>query len=125
MARILVVDDDPLVLELVSETLIRLGHQTVPAGSGLQALARLSAEPFDLVIADIFMPGGTGLELLISMRAKNIDIPFICVSGGDGDLYGPYATTMASLGAAAVLRKPIDSERLTAALANAQIGGHN
>lgn len=116
MLKALVADDDPLILDLLSEMLTRLGHEVVRAGNGRQAFSRLSEEPFDLVIADIFMPGGTGLELLISMRAKQIDIPFICISGGDGDLYGPYATTMSSLGATTVLRKPVNTEDLQAAL---------
>jgi|SRR5579862_4246841 len=118
MARVLIVDDDPLILELLSDTVHRLGHEAVQAHSGSRALRQLDDDCFDLVIADIFMPNGTGLELLISMRAKHIDIPFACVSGGDGNLFKPYAATMKSLGAVAVLQKPIDSDQVASVIAS-------
>jgi two-component system, OmpR family, response regulator len=122
MARILVADDDPLIRDMVSATLQRAGHEFDLVSTGQQALGRLRDSQFDLVIADIFMPDGTGIELLISMRAKRIDIPFICISGGDGDLFRPYVTTMVSLGAYTVLRKPFTPSKLLDAVSYAIIG---
>ena len=112
MLRVLVVDDDPLMLDLLSDMVRRLGHDAEQAPSGQSALNRLASETFDLVIADIFMPNGTGLELLVSMRSKHIEVPFACVSGGDGDMFSPYVSTMRSLGAVAVLQKPIEPNQL-------------
>lgn len=122
MARILVADDDPLIRDMVSATLARAGHEFELVSTGQQALARLREGSFELVIADIFMPDGTGIELLISMRAKRIDLPFICISGGDGDLFRPYVTTMVSLGAYTVLRKPFTPAKLLDAVSYAIIG---
>lgn len=122
MSRILVADDDPLMREMVQIALIRANHEVELVTAGQQALNRLTNREFDAVVADIFMPGGTGIELLISMRAKRIDTPFICISGGDGDLYQPYASTMISLGASKVLRKPFAPEQLLDALASLGIG---
>jgi DNA-binding NtrC family response regulator len=118
MARVLVVDDDPLTLELLTDTIRRLGHHATQAHSGQRALKWLADDDFDLVIADIFMPNGTGLELLITMHTKRIEVPFACVSGGDGNLFKPYAATMTSLGAVAVLQKPVDPDQVGALLAS-------
>jgi len=96
----------------------RMGHEADQAHSGRRALDRLSKHHYDLVVADIFMQDGTGMELLISMRAKQIDVPFACVSGGDGTCFTPYASTMASLGAIAVLRKPVEMEQMEAIIAS-------
>jgi CheY-like chemotaxis protein len=116
MPRVLIADDDPLMRDLVTTTLLRSGHEIMTAENGTEALAMIEDEKFDVVVADIFMPEGTGIELLISIRAKHIDIPFICISGGDGDLFRPYVATMISLGAATVLKKPFTSEQLLAAV---------
>jgi CheY-like chemotaxis protein len=116
MPRVLIADDDPLMREMVATTLIRSGHQILTAENGNEALSMIEDEDFDVIIADIFMPEVTGIELLISIRAKNIEIPFICISGGDGDLFRPYAATMISLGAASVLQKPFAPEQLLAAV---------
>jgi DNA-binding NtrC family response regulator len=123
MARILVADDDPLMRDLVNVTLTRAGHDVALAETGQEALAHLDDSDFELVVADIFMPGGTGIELLISMRAKRMDMPFICISGGDGDLFRPYATTMVSLGAHKVLRKPFSPDQLLDAVRGCGVGG--
>jgi DNA-binding NtrC family response regulator len=111
-----------MVLTLLAEMLKRLGHEVVPVTSGQQAIACLEAEKFDAVISDIFMPDGTGIEVLVSIRAKQLDVPFICITGGDGTVFTPYANTMVSLGAMAVLQKPFNSARLEAALAGFKIG---
>ncbi len=123
MARILVADDDPLMRDMVNVTLSRAGHAVEVVATGEQALGQLADGSFELVVADIFMPGGTGIELLISMRAKRIELPFICISGGDGDLFRPYATTMVSLGAYKVLRKPFSPDQLIDAVRGCGIGG--
>ena len=120
--RVLVADDDPLMRELV-ETILRRGqHEVSVVSTGAEIVNMLKNGSYDLVICDIFMPGGTGIEILISLRAQNINVPFICISGGDGEMFRPYATTMRSLGATTVLQKPFSSEQLLAALTRAQSG---
>lgn len=123
MYRILVADDDPLMRELIEAILMRDGHQVTLVTTGSAAMEKVESEAFDLVVADIFMPGGTGLALLVSMREKDIQLPFICVSGGDGSLFRPYASTMTSLGAVSVLRKPFTPDQLLAALKRAMEEG--
>jgi two-component system response regulator FlrC len=69
MARILVVDDDEGVRSFVAEALERGNHQVTAAGSSDEAVTQLQAQPFDLLITDLQMPGRSGLELLAEARA--------------------------------------------------------
>lgn len=69
--HVLLVDDDPLVLDSTSALLIDLGHRVTGIGSGMEALIVLGQEPgFDLLLTDQVMPGMTGSELIL--RVKNL-----------------------------------------------------
>lgn len=67
-ARILIVDDEPYNLDLLEEELELLGHATVRASDGAEALACLEVEPVDLVLLDIMMPALDGDEVLRRMK---------------------------------------------------------
>ena len=68
---LLIVDDDPYVLESVSSLLQEYGYQVTTCRSGLEALQRLQTSSFDVVLTDIKMPQITGIELLQSIHAYN------------------------------------------------------
>jgi len=70
MSRVLVVDDEPKLGKLVSEMLELDGHEVARASSGREALARLSAERFDVVLTDLRMPEVDGLAVLLAARAQ-------------------------------------------------------
>ncbi len=116
MARLLLVDDDQHIVDLLTAILERAGHQISVATTGRQALSMLGKAPVDLVISDIFMPGGTGIELLTAMRAKEMNTGFIGVTGGHLGIFGPYANALKSLGAVTALQKPFNPEELLAAV---------
>ena len=69
-ARILVVDDEPSMREFLTICLRRAGHEAEAAEGGAQALERLDARPFDLVVTDLTMPGLDGMELLRQIVAR-------------------------------------------------------
>src|SRR5574337_788571 len=71
MARILVVDDEPKLGALVAEMLQADGHAVVRAAGGREALQRLAAEPFQVVLTDLRMPEVDGLEVLRGARARS------------------------------------------------------
>jgi DNA-binding response OmpR family regulator len=71
MARILLVDDDRSLLELLGDYLGRAGHQVEGIGDGARALTRLEADPADLVILDVSMPGLDGWRVLARIRAAS------------------------------------------------------
>ena len=68
--RVLVGDDEPDVALLLDTYLRRRGHQSRMAFSGEQALKLLEAEPFDLVLSDLRMPGMTGVQLHDRLEAQ-------------------------------------------------------
>ena len=70
MARILIVDDEPFVRNALGRAL--RGHDLVTAASGQEALAYLgAAEPFDLILCDLMMPGVSGMELYQHLRQRH------------------------------------------------------
>ena len=64
MARILLVDDNPFVQQVLAQLLTVLGHEVVQAGDGRQALAHLRRERYDAILTDVLMPEIDGLEVL-------------------------------------------------------------
>jgi CheY-like chemotaxis protein len=93
--RVLVVDDDPIVLSGTAAMLEDLGHVPTEVASGYAALEALrSARGFDLVIADHAMPGMTGTELAGHIRRGWPKLPIVIATGfaelpGDSDLVLP------------------------------------
>ncbi len=78
-AKVLVVDDEPTVREVVAGYLRRDGHSVAEAGDGLRALELLAADPPDLVVLDMMLPGVNGLDILRHIRSTG-DIPVIMLT---------------------------------------------
>ncbi len=70
MARLLVVEDDPDILSLVTARCRAAGHKVLPATSGQQALEALGDTPPDVAILDVGLPMMTGFELLTELRKR-------------------------------------------------------
>lgn len=97
MARILIVDDNRMILQALSEHLESLGHETEVASSGKDALELLAHERPDLIIMDIVMPGMSGIEVTQKIREKPEirDIPVIAFTsqsnqGQWNDIFNDY-----------------------------------
>ena len=80
MAKILIVDDEPRIRELIHEHLQYAGYICEEAGDGSAALAQLSGGGFDLVILDLMMPFMDGMTCLREMRARHINTPVIILT---------------------------------------------
>ncbi len=111
--RILVVDDEEMIRELCSHILQSEGYMVAAAGSGREALAELAANPADLLITDIKMPGMDGLELFEHVRKINPDIVTIFITG-----HGTLDTAIESLmrGVEGFVLKPFTQEELISAV---------
>ena len=85
--RILIVEDDPVILEGLEEKLGREGYQIASARDGEEAKEKLSEEPPDLVILDLMLPRVDGLSVLRWFREHNTDVPVLILSarGQEGD----------------------------------------
>ncbi len=80
--RVLLVDDDPDLLEALRRALAGVGHDVVTATDGLEALRLLDGpDPFDAVVSDISMPRMTGIELLRAVRDRDFDLPVLLITG--------------------------------------------
>ncbi len=107
--RILVVDDDR-AFRLATQTLLTDdGYTVVPAANGADALARLQAESFDLMLSDMVMGSMSGLALLRQVKAQSPDLPVIMVTG-----FGSIATAVEAMrqGATDYLTKPTNNDEL-------------
>jgi DNA-binding response OmpR family regulator len=80
MAKVLVVDDDQTVREVVVSYLKAAGHEVVEAADGEAALAAMRATPADLVVLDLMMPGVDGLEVCRRLRANGDDVPVVMLT---------------------------------------------
>jgi response regulator RpfG family c-di-GMP phosphodiesterase len=108
---ILLVDDEPELLEICRETLEDAGHRVHTAGDGLQALDVLAAQRVDLVLSDIVMPRMNGMSLLREINARELDADVVFLTG-----YGTVENSVEclQLGAADYLLKPFDIRELVA-----------
>jgi len=77
--RVLVVDDDPELAELVSKSLVRDGHAVVVAATLDEARAAV-IEPFDVVVLDLRLPDGSGIELCRELRQRGDSVPILLLT---------------------------------------------
>ncbi|MCG6923574.1 MAG: sigma-54 dependent transcriptional regulator [Acidobacteriota bacterium] len=106
---ILVVDDEEAQRKVLAGFLRKKGFEVLTSGTAADALELAAAQTVDLVLTDLRMPGGGGLELLRGLRALNPEIPVIVMTA-----YGTVASAVEAMkqGAADYLGKPIDLDEL-------------
>ncbi len=111
---VLIVDDDPDMLRLMTTWLRGAGCVVRTAQSGADALAAIEVARPDVVVTDLFMDGMSGMELLEEIQARNPSLPVLMLSG---QAQIPDAVRATHLGSAAFLTKPIAKESLIAEVA--------
>jgi two-component system chemotaxis response regulator CheY len=111
MAKVLVIDDDPLFREIAREMLTQVGHTVTLADDGAKAIL-LPAEPTpDLAVVDMLMPERDGIETIGDLQARWPTIKVIAVSAGARGLEPDLLLRAAkALGANATLAKPVERE---------------
>jgi two-component system NtrC family response regulator len=112
-AKILVVDDEPEICEVISHYLGKKNYEVITATSAKEAMAKFSSEKPALILLDIRMPDMDGVECLKELKKMNKDIPVIMVSAVT-DL--DKAKETMKLGATDYLAKPIGFEALEMAI---------
>lgn len=111
--RLLVVDDECHARAYFQSVLTQAGHDVLLANNGSQALKELRAHPFDLVLIDLVMPDGEGIETIQAMRKEQPGLKILAVSGF---FAGEYLKLARHLGANFTLAKPVDPTRLVMAV---------
>ena len=115
-ARILLVDDEEMVLETLSEVLSGEGHEVVTAASGRQALARFGEARFDLVLTDLGMPEMSGWELAAAIKQRDPAMPVAMITGWGAEF---SAEQLSERGVDLVLAKPFDCTQVTTLVSRA------
>jgi CheY-like chemotaxis protein len=110
-AKVLTVDDDPLVRDVMSDVLTTAGYEVITASSGLEAICTAQNGGIDFILMDHNMPNMTGLEAARRLQAdpRTRNIPVAIITGG---LTGAEEQAVHRAGCVALLRKPISMERL-------------
>jgi DNA-binding response OmpR family regulator len=109
--RILVVDDEPHIVDVVRAYLLRDGHEVLTAADGLRALEIARIAGPDLLVLDVMLPGATGFDVLRSLRGQGSRVPVIMLTARD-DLVDRVAGL--ELGADDYVVKPFEPRELVA-----------
>ena len=112
MQRILIIDDDEQVRDLLSEILGRAGYEVLAASNGAEGLRLYRAQPADLVITDLIMPEKEGMETILALRKDFPKVRIIAVSGGGRSGAISYLPIAKSLGAARTVAKPFSKQEI-------------
>ncbi|MBC7530962.1 MAG: response regulator [Oligoflexus sp.] len=79
--KILIVEDEPMLLEMLVDLSESFGFDVLPASNGQLAIEILKAQKVDIILSDINMPLVSGLQLLIKCRKMNVTAPFVFLTG--------------------------------------------
>jgi DNA-binding NtrC family response regulator len=114
--RVLIVDDEPSLLLTLAANVELEGFEVDTASTGDEALEKFAAQPFDIVLTDIRMPGMNGVELFRRVRALDPNLPVVLMTG-----YAIEGLMNEAIqeGAFAVLPKPFDIPKAIRALTHA------
>lgn len=108
MKKVLVIDDDPIQLEIVKNLLTESGFEVIEASSGESVENIIVRHKPGLVLTDIIMPNRDGFEAILSIRKKLREfVPIIAMSSNED-----YLDFARKLGADAALTKPFDADAL-------------
>lgn len=107
MARVLVVEDDPTILSLVSEILRDEGHEVASASGGHAGLALLEPVLPHLILLDMRMPGMDGWGFAAELKARGVSVPVVVMTAARD-----AAKSAAEIGAAAYVSKPFDIDEM-------------
>jgi DNA-binding response OmpR family regulator len=106
--KILVIDDDLLLLRTMSRILVADGHEVFTASDGERAMALYREKQPGLVITDIVMPGQEGIETILTLRRDDNPVKIIAISGMDAEMLD----TARLIGADDILEKPFRAQEL-------------
>lgn len=118
MAKVLIVDDDEQARLLERHILESAGHELYFAKNGAEAMRLFMRKTPDVVVTDLHMPGGDGIELIEALVGMFSDVRIIAISGTAAELL----STAKMMGARATLQKPVDPQVLLDAVTKALSG---
>ena len=115
-ANVLVIEDDPMMRDVLAEWLAAAGYSVRTAKDGCAGLEAVRAAEPALVVTDIHMPGTGGATVIVELKHRHPEIPVIAISGLFCSGHGMDAEAAISLGAARALAKPFKRAQLLEAV---------
>ena len=116
MVHILVIDDEPSVLDVLRKILQLEGYEVITACNGEEGLELFRQFPCDLVITDMVMPVKDGLQTILDLRKEKPDIPVVAMSGGGTISKERYLVVAGYLDKVITIPKPFSVESITEAV---------
>lgn len=117
MKRILVIDDDIQVRQLLKQILEQAGYEVAEAPDGKVGIRLYRDKPADLIITDIIMPEKEGVETIIELRRDFPDVKIIAISGGSRGIDAQNCLSyVKQLGVMRTFAKPVDRGELLVAV---------
>lgn len=116
MAKILLVEDDELVRDMLAQVLQRASHEVESANDGEQATEILKKIEPDIMVTDIIMPKKSGITLITEVKNKHPNMEIIAISGGGRLDPTGYLDLSETLGATVSFEKPVDKSALLMAI---------
>jgi CheY-like chemotaxis protein len=113
---ILIIDDEPQFRSLFIEKLAKFPYTVLEAENGDEGLRRFQENKPDLVVTDLVMPKKEGIETIIELKKTTPGVKIIAISGGGRNTPGSYLDMAKRMGAAHVFAKPVDWEKMLAAI---------
>ena len=115
--RVLLVEDDDQLRNCLAQLLRRTPHRVICAAGPETALRFLATEAFDVLVTDMLLGAGDGIDVISAARAALPDIRIVAMSGGDDDFRASSCLSLAvAFGASAPLVKPFSFEELRSAI---------
>lgn len=116
MAKILLVEDDDLVRDMLTQVLQRASHEVISVANGEDATTSLQTSEPDIMVTDIIMPKKSGITLISEVKNRHPGLEIIAISGGGRLDPTGYLDLSESLGASVSFEKPIDNNALLMAI---------
>lgn len=110
--RILVIDDEPQMQNMLKQMIEDKGHDVAVASDGKEGIRLYRANPFDLVVTDIVMPEKEGIETIIELKRDFPDVKIIAISGGGKIDAETYLSMSKTFGVQYTFAKPVEREEL-------------
>lgn len=106
MVRVLILDDEESLRQVLCEVFEEAGYEVVPADGGESGVRLFTEEPTDLVITDLIMPGKEGIETIRELRQHSVDVKIIAISGRGGPYVKANLDRALAVGADCAIPKP-------------------
>lgn len=116
MERILIIDDDEQVLDVIHLALAGEGYDVLKASNGKEGIKLHREDPVDLVITDLIMPEKDGIETILELTAEFPEVKIIAISGGGHIDAQDYLLMANMFGVKRTLAKPIERNDLVKAV---------